>query len=80
MSRLRDPAYVSKAKHRWGVHIMRGTNDRCTLRTLMNPSWSKTPLGEAMRWADVFVARTDQLNSQLVTSKDLDLANVVVAV
>ncbi|KAK6760841.1 hypothetical protein RB195_022055 [Necator americanus] len=35
MSRLRDPAeYVSKAKHRWGGHIMRRIDDRWTKRTL----------------------------------------------
>ncbi|VDM66734.1 unnamed protein product, partial [Strongylus vulgaris] len=45
-------------------------DDRWTLKTLeWIPREVKRPRGRpSIRWADVFVARMDQLNSQLVTS------------
>ncbi|VDM74893.1 unnamed protein product [Strongylus vulgaris] len=56
------------------------TGDRWTLRTLeWIPRGAKRPREAADQWANVFVARMDQLDSQLVTSKDLDLADVAAA-
>ncbi|VDM84654.1 unnamed protein product [Strongylus vulgaris] len=83
ISRLRDPAeYVSNAKHRWADHMMRRTDDKWTLTTLeWIPREAKLSRGRPpTKWTDVFVTRMDQLNSQLVTSKGLDLANVAAAV
>ncbi|VDM77012.1 unnamed protein product [Strongylus vulgaris] len=70
MSRLREPAeYVSKAKHRWAGHTMRRIDDVDKKNSGMDSSRSKTSSrGPPSRWADVFVARMDQLNLQLVTS------------
>ncbi|VDM85534.1 unnamed protein product [Strongylus vulgaris] len=70
MFRLRDPAeYVFKAKHRWVGPIMGRTDDRLTLETLKSISReAKRPRERPpTRWADVFFARMDHLNFQLVT-------------
>ncbi|VDM65537.1 unnamed protein product [Strongylus vulgaris] len=67
--------YFSKAKHQWADHIMRRTTtDR---HQVWIGSLAKQNVLEGGRppteTADVFVAWTDQLNSQLVTIMDLDL-------
>ena len=70
-SHLRDPeTYTAIAKHRWAGHIMRRTDDRWTKRTVeWTPRECKRPLGRPpKRWADVFVAKVNQLHSQLATS------------
>ncbi|EYC10850.1 hypothetical protein Y032_0053g2325 [Ancylostoma ceylanicum] len=62
ISLLYDPAeYVSKAKHRWGGHIMRREDGRWKRRTLeWIPRETKRHRGRPpTRWADDFAARMD---------------------
>ncbi|VDM70842.1 unnamed protein product [Strongylus vulgaris] len=68
MSHLRDPAeYISKAKHRRAGYIVRRRDDKWTLRALLGISRKAKRPRERLPtgWADVFMARMDQLNQAL---------------